>query len=172
MKTTTVILTLGTALALSSAFAADKEKSDKPTAAESAFILKAADAGMTEVELGKIAEKNGQKADVKSFGGQMVKDHGAANDKLISVAAKMNGTVPDKVSAQHQAAIDKMSKMSGAEFDTAYVNAMVEDHEKVAAEFEKARGEVKNEDLKKFIDDTLPVVKGHLKMAKEMQAAK
>jgi putative membrane protein len=172
MKTTTFVLTLGTALALSSAFAAEKEKSDKPTAAETAFIMKAADAGMTEVELGKVAEKNGQKADVKSFGGHMVKDHSAANDNLKSVAAKMNATLPDKVSAKHQATIDKMSKMSGAEFDTAYVNAMVEDHEKVAAEFEKARGEVKNEDLKKFIDDTLPVVKEHLKMAKEMQAAK
>lgn len=177
MKTTTLLLTLGTVLALSTAFAAnkekaDKEKSDNATAAETAFMKKAADGGMTEVELGKVAEKNGQKDNVKSFGAQMVKDHGKAGDDLKSVAGKMNVTLPDKVSAKHQAMIDKMSKMSGDAFDTAYVKAMVEDHEKDVAEFEKASGTVKNADLKKFIDDTLPVIKEHLEMAKKMQAAK
>jgi putative membrane protein len=184
MKTLSLILTLGSVIALSPALAAPKEKSDKApasdrtpasdkaSAADKAFIMKAADGGMTEVELGKIAEKNGQKEDVKTFGGHMVKDHGKANDDLKSVAGKLNVTVPDKVSAKHQAKIDKMSKMSGPAFDTAYIKGMVEDHEKTAADFEKARGQVKNEDLKKFIDDTLPVVKSHLEMAKKMQSAK
>jgi putative membrane protein len=172
MKKLTFILTLGTAMALSSTFAVDKEKSDKATAKETAFIKKAADGGMTEVELGKVAEKNGQKDDVKAFGKQMVKDHGKANDDLKSIASKMNVTVPDKVSAKHQARIDKMSKLSGAAFDTAYAKDMVEDHEKDIAEFEKARGKVSNEDLKKFIDDTIPVMKEHLEMAKKMEGAK
>jgi putative membrane protein len=172
MKKLTFILTLGTAMALSSTFAVDKEKSDKATAKETAFIKKAADGGMTEVELGKAAEKNGQKDDVKAFGKQMVKDHGKANDDLKSIASKMNVTVPDKVSAKHQARIDKMSKLSGAAFDTAYAKDMVEDHEKDIAEFEKARGKVSKEDLKKFIDDTIPVMKEHLEMAKKMEGAK
>jgi putative membrane protein len=172
MKTLTFVLTLGTAVALSSAFAADKEKSDKATARETAFIKKATDGGMTEIELGKVAEKNGQKDDVKAFGKQMVKDHGKANDDLKSVASKMNVTVPDKVSAKHRARINKMSKLSGAAFDTAYAKDMVEDHEKDIAEFEKARGEVSNEGLKKFIDDTVPVMKEHLEMAKKMEGAK
>jgi putative membrane protein len=172
MKTLTLILGLGTVIALSPAFSADEKKSDKPAAADSAFMMKAADGGMTEVELGKVAEKNGQKDDVKKFGADMVKDHGKANDDLKSVAGKMNVTLPDKVSAKHQAKIDQMSKMSGDAFDIAYIKGMVEDHEKTVADFEKASGTVKNADLKKFIDDTLPVIKGHLEMAKKMQTAK
>ena len=185
MKTITLILTLGTALALSPAFGAPKEKAGasptettasatetKASAAETAFMKKAADGGMTEVELGKVAEKNGQKENVKSFGSHMVKDHGKANDDLKDVAGKMNVTLPDKVSAVHQAKIDKMSKMSGDAFDTAYIKGMVEDHEKTVADFEKASGTAKNADLKKFIDDTLPVIKHHLEMAKKMQGAK
>jgi putative membrane protein len=177
MKTIALILTVGTAFALSTPFTAAKDKpgmdkAAKASAAEIAFMKKAADAGMTEVELGKVAEKNGQKDNVKSFGSQMVKDHGKANDDLKSVAGKMEVTLPDKVSAAHQAKIDKMSKMSGDAFDAGYIKGMVEDHEKTVADFEKAAGMAKNEDLKKFISDTLPVVKGHLKMAKEMQGAK
>lgn len=185
MKSITLILTVGTALALSSAFGAQKEKADKAdkvetatvsdskaSAADTAFIKKAADGGMTEVELGKIAEKNGQKDDVKSFGSHMVKDHGKANDELKGIASKMNVPVPEKVSAEHQAKIDKMSKMSGAAFDTAYAKEMVASHEKTIASFEAAQAKVGNEDLRKFIANTLPVIKEHLEMAKKMQAAK
>ncbi len=172
------IMTVGiaTALAVTSAisFGAEKEKSGaaNKSSADAAFIKKAANGGMTEVELGKIAAKNGQKDDVKSFGERMVKDHGKANDDLKSIASKMNVDVPDKVNAKHQAMIDKFSKMSGESFDAAYVKAMVKDHQKDIAEFESAKGEVKNEDLKKFIDDTVSVMKEHLEMAQKMEGAK
>jgi putative membrane protein len=171
MKTTALILTLGSALAMSST-GAENESATKPTAAEKAFIHKAANGGMTEVELGQIAEKNGTRDDVKSFGERMVKDHGKANDDLKSVASKLNVNVPDKVNAKHQATIDKFSKMSGDSFDAAYAKEMVRDHKEDIAEFEKAQGEVKNEDLKKFITDTIPVMKEHLQMAEKMEGAK
>ena len=80
---------------------------------------------------------------MKDFGNQMVKDHSKINDNLKEVAGKMNVKVPSEVSAKHHATIEKMSGMSGAGFDKAYVAAMVMDHEKDIAEFEKAdkRGE-------------------------------
>lgn len=178
MKIKNFIVSVGVAtiLALTGtiSFGAEKEKSgdsDK-SSVDAAFIKKAANGGMTEVELGKIAAKNGQKDDVKSFGEQMVKDHGKANDDLKAVASKMNAKVPEKVNAKHQAMIDKFSKMSGDSFDAAYVKEMVKDHKKDVAEFEEAQGKVKNEDLKKFISDTIPVMKGHLEMAEKMQSAK
>jgi putative membrane protein len=175
MKNKYFILTLGVVMSLTTAVCLAKEKAktaDEGSSTDTAFIKKAANGGMTEVELGKVAQKNGTKDDVKSFGERMVKDHGKANDDLKSVASKMNVEVPDKVNAKHQATIDKLSKMSGESFDKAYVKEMVKDHEKDIAEFEKAQGEVKNEDLKKFISDTVPVMKEHLSMVKEMQGSK
>jgi putative membrane protein len=172
MKTIIVILSLATGIAFISVFGADQDKSNNASAAEKTFIKKATDGGMTEVELGKVAEKNAEKQEVKDFGSRMVKDHGKANDDLKSVASTLKVTVPDKVSPKHKATIDRLSKKSGATFDTAYVKEMVADHEKDIAEFEKAKGEVKNEDLKKFIDDTVPVMKEHLEMVKKLQGAK
>ena len=155
-------------------FGAEKEKSADAgkSSADATFIKKAANGGMTEVELGKIAQDKGKKDDVKTFGERMVKDHGKANDDLKSVASKMNVEVPDKVNAKHQATIDKFSKMSAESFDAAYVQQMLKDHKKTVAEFEQAQGEVKNEDLKKFISDTLPVLKEHLEMVEKMEGAK
>lgn len=171
MKKLALLLTLGTVIALSPAFAAENEKSNKASATDAAFIEKAAEGGMAEVELGKLAEKNGQKEEVKNFGSQMVKDHGKANENLKSIAAKMNVPIPDTMSAKHQGAIDKLSK-AGATFDTEYIVRMIFEHEKTRMLFENARAQVTNEELKKFIDETLPVVKGHLDMVKKMHAAK
>lgn len=175
MKTKNFVVTLGIALVSTAlCFGAEKEKSpaSEKSGTDAAFIKKAANGGMTEVELGKIAQDKGQKQEVKDFGARMVKDHGKANDDLKSVASKMNVEVPDKVNAKHQAVIDKFSKMSAESFDAAYVKEMVKDHKKDISEFENAKGEVKNDDLKKFIDDTVPVMKEHLDMVQKISVSK
>ena len=109
---------------------------------------------------------------MKYFVNEMVKDHSKINDNLKEVAAKMNVTVPSGISAKHHAAVERMSGLSGATFDKAYVAAMVTDHEKDIAEFEKADKEVKNPDLKKFIEDALPMMKNHLEKIKKFDQAK
>jgi putative membrane protein len=177
MKIKTLAFTLGLAAALATplqhSFAAD-EDSGKPmaNAMEKKFIKKAADGGMTEVELGKLAGEKGGSSEVKDFGNEMVTDHTKINDNLKEVATKLNVTIPDKINAKHMAMVDKMSGMSGADFDKAYVPAMVKAHKKDIADFEEASKEVKNEDLKKFIDDSIPMMKDHLEKIQKFDQAK
>ena len=174
MKIKTLI-TLGLAIALSALgqniFAADAKEANA-SASEKAFMKKAADGGMTEVELGKLAADKGGSQEVKDFGDKMVKDHTKIGDNLKEIAGKLDVTLPEKVSEKHQAKIDKLGKMSGAAFDKTYVNEMVMAHEKDIAAFEKAGKEAKNEDLKKFIDDSVPTMKEHLEMVKKFSQAK
>ncbi|HEY0368092.1 MAG TPA: DUF4142 domain-containing protein [Chthoniobacterales bacterium] len=140
---------------------------------DAAFVAKAANGGMTEVELGKIAADKGQNQAVKDFGSRMVTDHSKANDQLKSIASKLGASVPDKADAKHQAVIDRFMKMqAGAAFDKAYASNMVKDHEEDVAEFQKASKQVKDADLKNFINDTLPVLKEHLAMAKKLGSSK
>lgn len=148
-------------------FAADEMKA---TAMEKMFIKKAADGGMAEVELGKMAAEKGGSQDVKDFGNRMVTDHTKINDNLKEVAGKMDVMVPTKVSAKHHMEMEKLSGLSGAEFDKTYVKAMVKDHETDLAEFQKADKTVKNPDLKKFIDDSIPVLQDHLDTIKKIEA--
>jgi putative membrane protein len=175
MKPKTLLTILGISAALcafsSHTFAAD-ENGTKATARERMFIKKAAMGGMTEVALGKVAAQNGGSQDVKDFGNQMVTDHSKINDNLKEVAGKMGVTIPDSLDSMHQAMVDKMSKLSGAEFDKAYVKDMVKDHEKDIAEFDRAKSMVKNDDLKKFIDDSVPTMKDHLDKIKKFDQAK
>ena len=147
---------------------AGHEKSGEPAGKnmDETFAMKAADGGMTEVQAGEIATKNGESQMVKDFGAKMVTDHTKANDQLKAIASKKGMTLPEKVSPKHQAALDRLSKLKGAEFDAAYKKEMLMDHEKDVAEFTTASKELKDPELKQFAADTLPVVKSHLAMLK------
>jgi len=134
------------------------------------FLLTAAQGGMTEVQLGKLAQEKGASADVKQFGSHMDMDHSKANAELKTVAAKEGVTIPDTLDAKHQAMVDRMSKLSGSAFDRAYVHAMVKDHEKTAAVFRQASTSAKDPDVKNFAATTLPTIENHLSDIKSIQS--
>jgi len=98
------------------------------SAADKTFMTKAAQGGMAEVELGQLATQKGQSDDVKKFGQRMVDDHSKANDQLKSLASEKGVTLPTSLDAKDRALKDRLSKMSGAQFDKAYMQAMVKDH--------------------------------------------
>jgi putative membrane protein len=148
--------------ALASAGEGSKAKADPAT-----FTEHAAQAGMTEVELGKIAQTKGKSADVKAFGAQMVKDHGKANMELASIAKPKGLTVPTKLDAKHQAMVDELSAKSGAEFDAAYAEHMAMDHDKAVDLFTSA-SQSSDKDLAAFAKKTLPTIKEHKKMAEAL----
>jgi putative membrane protein len=159
---------------MSVAIAAEKKDSGtsapKFSSADETFMMSAAQAGMVEVKLGELAAKKATQEDIKQFGATMVSDHSKANQELEAIATKNGATLPSKLDEPHKSKVDKMSKLSGEQFDKAYVAEMVTDHEKVAAEFEKASKTAQNPELKSFAATTLPVIKTHLKHIKAIAA--
>jgi putative membrane protein len=139
------------------------------SAADKKFAHEAAQGGLAEVELGKLATEKGQNDKVKQFGQRMVDDHSTANSQLKQIAEKNNITLPTDISAKDQALKDKLSGLSGADFDRAYITAMVRDHQKDISEFQKQANSGTNADLKSFAAQTLPTLQDHLRMAKEAE---
>jgi putative membrane protein len=132
------------------------------------FWSKAAQGGMAEVELGKLALQKSQNADVKKFAQMMVTDHTKANDELKALASKKNVTLPIDLGS-HKSTLDDLNKLSGAEFDKEYVEAMVEDHETDVDLFED-NTDNSDADIKAFTTKTLPTLKSHLEMIKGIQS--
>jgi putative membrane protein len=137
-------------------------------AGDQAFITEAMRGGMAEVELGKLASQKATNDKVKTFGQRMVTDHGKAGDELKSLAASKQITVPTSIDAKHQATIDKFARLSGAEFDRAYVRDMVADHKKDVAAFDREAMSGKDSDVKAWAAKTLPTLREHLRMIEEI----
>ena len=123
---------------------------------------------MKEVELGKIAARQAANADVKAFASRMVTDHTKANDEMMALAKKKSITVPSQVPPMHKTDIDRLSKMTGASFDRAYIEGMVADHEKTVALFQTEAKSGADADIKAWAAKTLPALQEHLKMVKEL----
>jgi putative membrane protein len=130
------------------------------------FLKDAALGGMTEVELGKLATQKASSDDVKQFGQRMVDDHTKANDQLKQIASKENVSIPDALDSKHQSRINKLSKLSGPDFDKAYMKDQVKDHEKDVSEFKNEADNGSNANIKQFASSTLPTLQEHLNMAK------
>jgi len=137
---------------------------------DTTFANKAAIGGMAEVDFGKLAGEKASSAAVKDFAAMMVKDHGKANEELKAIAAAKNITLPAGLDTEHANKQQELQAKSGAEFDKAYVKAMVEGHEKTLALMEDGSKNCKDADLKGFAAKTTPVVKHHLDMIKKIQA--
>lgn len=138
--------------------------------ADRAFVTKAAGGGLYEVEVSKLAESRASDPAVKQFAAMLVKDHTAANEELKQFAAAHNYPLPSVPPKDKQAAIDRLAKLSGARFDTAYREEVgLKDHKEDIKLFERASRATGNQLLKAWVDKTLPTLREHLKHAEELK---
>jgi putative membrane protein len=129
---------------------------------DTVFAAKAAVGGMTEVALGKMAVAKSNDSKIKDFGKMMVTDHSKANAELMSIAKTKNLTLPAGLDAEHQAKSDSLSKLSGKDFDEAYVNTMIDGHKRTLALMQSEANNGKDTELRAFAAKTAPVVQMHL----------
>jgi len=144
------------------AFAADNP--------DATFYKHAAEGGMSEVELGELAQQKSNSQSVKDFGAMMVKDHSAANDKLKSIAASKDVKLPISPSVGQTATKTKLKVLSGDTFDKSYVKGMIKDHQDDIAEFQKEAASGQDSDAKAFAKATLPTLQTHLKRIQSVAA--
>ena len=154
--------------ALCVALAAAADKGDKPALTDQDFVNQATQAGMMEVQLGKLAENHASDDAVKDFAHRMVKDHTAANDTLMAAAKNVKVAAAPAPDKEAHAAADKLPNLKGADFDKAYMQQMVDDHQKAVSVFEAESKNGTDPALKSFAADTLPMLQDHLKMAQSI----
>jgi putative membrane protein len=136
---------------------------------ERKFLEKAAAHGMAEVELGKLASQKASNPEVKRFGEMMVEHHGMANKELKQVASAKGVELPSGPDKDHQKKMEKMQKLSGAEFDREYMKNMVKDHKNDVGDFSKQAKNAKDPEVKAFAAKTLPTLQEHLKLAQSTE---
>src|SRR5215216_4403190 len=162
-----VRVSLAAMLTCSAGAAWAQGKADK---ASQTFVTKAIQGNLAEVSMGQLAQQQGDSADVKSFGQQLVTDHSAANQKAMSLASGMGMTPPTEPNKKHQAEAAKMAKMSGAAFDRAFAQHMVADHKMEIAAHKKAT-KMKNEAVASYATESLTVLEQHLQTAQSLSKA-
>jgi putative membrane protein len=133
---------------------------DAPAPAE--VLTKLHQSNVREVEMGKLAQKNGQSKEVKAFGKTLVTDHSAADKKVKALAKKENVDLPaEKPAMDHD-------DMTGTDFDSKFAKSMLEDHEKDVADMKKARDATNDPQLKALLTSVIPTLEKHQETARKL----
>jgi putative membrane protein len=149
----------------------NSEQGESPanvSAADKKFVKDAAQGGLAEVQLGRLATEKGSSPEVKAFGQRMVKDHTQANDQLKQVAESKGIEVPTDLNAKDKMLKDQLSNLSGRQFDQAYMQDMVKDHKQDIADFARESRTGNDATVKDFASKTLPTLRSHLRKAEKI----
>jgi len=151
---------------------AETNKDDKLARGDRRFIQDAAGAGMFEVQAAQLASTKATDAQVKSFASKLVADHQKANDELVQIANAKKVEVPAAPPKGKRSEIEKLGKLTGADFDRRFVREIgIKAHQEDIKKFEKASKDVKDPQLKAWVDKTLPHLREHLAMAQKLPGA-
>ncbi len=153
----------------------DVSKADTDTAmaagaTPATFVKTAAEDGMTEVALARLALSKSSNDDVKQFAQKMSQDHGKADSQLAALAKAKGLTAPTHLDARHEAMVKALGAKSGAAFDSAYAMHMAKDHTKAIALFQSA-AQSSDPELAAFARQTLPTLQEHKQMADNLRAS-
>jgi putative membrane protein len=135
-----------------------------------AFATEAARGGHAEVALGKLGQAVSTNAGLRAAAKKIEMDHVNAGVELKKLAANKHWSLPPDtdLGTDGQTTLNHLRTLKGAAFDNAWIDHMIEDHEKDVATFKTA---TQNEDqeLRAFAERTLPVIQSHLEMVRKLK---
>jgi putative membrane protein len=138
-------------------------------AADRDFVVGMIAGGTAEVELGRLAEEKASNPAGREFAEVLVRDHQKANAELKSIATKYNIDVSNANLDDHKNDMERMRKLSGPEFDSEYIQMMVDKHEKTVTKLEERANDDDNPEIRQWASRTLPTVRQHLEKAKAIK---
>ncbi|AEI51815.1 DUF4142 domain-containing protein [Runella slithyformis] len=139
--------------------------------ADANFLSDAANRGILEVELGKLAIQKASSAPVKAFAQMMVNDHTKANNDLKALADQMKLRIPASLSDQNRMKIEAITKNDDKDFDREYIHAMVKNHRTTTEIFQSEAHDGYDSLIKAYASKTLPVLMHHREMAEKLSKA-
>ena len=145
-----------------------QERGEKKTIPDGAFMKNAARDGLFHVEAGKLAAQRGSSEGVKKFGQHAIEHHSQLNNELMQLASKKGVTLPKKMGKKEQGKLDNLAKLSGPDFDKAYLEMEIKDHSKDLSAFQNEAKSGKDPDVKAWAAKGVEAIEEHLKMARDL----
>lgn len=144
---------------------------DVPLQTTEAFLQKTATGQQQEIDLGHLATQKAESEEVKRFGARMVADHQKARQEVQQLASKGGLQLVNQSSESHTAMKAQLDRASGKGFDRAYIALILQEHAMEMKELEQRARDEKNQAVRQWAADAVPVMKDHLAKAKTIASS-
>ena len=135
--------------------------------ADKQFLDMAAKTDMTEAHEGQMAENQGTRGDIKSFGQTLVTDHSADYTKLSELAAKTGVTIPTGINVAQDRDIVQLEHLTGNQFDHQFTTDEIAAHRRVLATYKREAKDGHDADVKAYASQMIPTLEKHLQLAEQ-----
>jgi putative membrane protein len=149
--------------------AAREERTTSLSQSEQDFMMEAVRADLAEIDMAQVALQNSGTSEVKDFANMIKSDHTSALEGLSELMKDMDVPQPKSIPVELQQDISRMSSLTGGELDREFVNMIVSQQQKAVEMFRDQQSTAQNEDVKKYVEDTLPRLEMHLEKAQRLQ---
>jgi putative membrane protein len=132
------------------------------------FLGQVTQASLLNIEMGKLAQDRASSDAVKEFGKKMIADHERGLTIFKRVADRDGVAVDAQLDAKHKERLDRLAKLSGAEFDRAYIKDQLKAHQRMVSYFQSEADNSTESIASKMANNMLPAVQKHLNETKEL----
>jgi putative membrane protein len=166
MKSThkAVICTIFGAAILMVSFSARAQSDD-----DKKFLAKAAQSNLNEIKLSQLAEQKATDPAIKAFAHKMVVEHHKIGNSLKPFLEAWNVTPATNLDDDGQKAYDKLSGLSGADFDKEYIDRMVSDHATALDDFTSEAKDTKDAKFRSVVLRDKTMIAAHKNMAYDLK---
>jgi putative membrane protein len=169
MSTAAAWLLAATAAAFIPATGNQSVRDAKPSA--QSFLQKAAEGQQAEIVLGRLASERAGDEQVKRFASQMMHDHRKASAEIEQLASKEGVALSTELTEKHREKEEEFRRLSGREFDRAYMEYMLHDHRKDVKEFERHVKTINSPEVQRWAKGAVPLLKQHLRQAQQIASS-
>ena len=141
---------------------------DARVKADSRFVREVTADNMLEASMGQLAERKAQNSEVKQFAQRMVADHNKLQNDWVAMASKNGLNFKTGFGKNHRKKLDQLQKLSGKDFDRAYMTLMIQDHKDYVDYFRKEGRAANSARVRERVAADLPVLEQHWSMAKQV----
>ncbi|MFL6551650.1 MAG: DUF4142 domain-containing protein [Povalibacter sp.] len=134
-------------------------------------------ANQVDIDAGKLASTKASSASVKEFAQRMITDHTGVNKSATELVTRLHVTPESNATSESlkkggDQNLAALKKLSGAEFDRAYVDHEVTYHQAVLDAVDQTLiPSAKNAELKALLVKVRPAFVAHLEHAKQIQSS-
>jgi putative membrane protein len=135
---------------------------------EQAFLETALDRSRREMRLAELALNQAANSDVRAFALQLSSEHRSLSESLEGLLRKKGVAVP----ATPEGPIEnyqRLTEMTGADFDREFVNMMAKLHDELVTLFEQAIADAKDAEVREMVGRQLPILRDHRNRLAELK---
>ena len=140
------------------------------TPADSAALLGLAQGSMAEVRLAQLAQQRSVSDQVRLLAQRLISDHNRANAQLYPLAQQRGVMIPQTLDPMYLPMEQRLSALSGPQFDVAFLEQMIADHAKTTAMLERISATAVDPGLRAWAASQLPVIREHQAQALGLHA--